>query len=122
MAGGILDFHRARALGASLAACALAGCTVVNVDGPASVTRTYPGVLRILPAEDASTVAYTARGFGLVPGRNGATLGFARETVVAVSDPEECRLILIEPDEEEAGRIAELLGQAVEDGQICRGG
>ena len=31
-------------------------------------------------------------------------------------------LILIEPDEEEAGRIAELLGQAVEDGQICRGG
>jgi hypothetical protein len=100
-------------------AFALASCTIVQVDGPAKVTRIYPGVLRIEPAADNSMIAYRSRGFGIVPGHNGVTVGFAGETAVAMADTDQCRVILFDPDPATIGELAALLQPVISKQQVC---
>lgn len=109
----------ARALLAMSAAASLSACTIVNIDGPAEVSRVYPGILRLAPAEGGAMVAYRTYGLGLVPGQHGATLGFASETAVALASESDCRIVLFEPDPETVSELASLLHGVVEDGQIC---
>lgn len=75
---------------------AFAGCTVVRVDGPGAVTMLRPGVLQVVPAPGAPVTAYRVRGFGLVPGHGGATLGYAREDAVIIQDSTRCQIVLFD--------------------------
>jgi hypothetical protein len=105
-----------------ICAVCLSGCTIVRIDGPAQVTRVYPGVLTISPEAGEAMVAYRSRGLGLVPGRNGITLGYADETVVALGREDECRVVLFEPDAASVGELAAILAGVVPEGQICNVG
>jgi hypothetical protein len=90
------------ALVATFSAIAVAGCTVVNIHGAAPQTRVVTGVLRLAPADGARLVTYSAEGLGLVPGRNGATLGWAREKTALLFD-DSCRIVILElPSDREA--------------------
>lgn len=100
----------------------LAACTIVKVEGPAKVTRVYPGILRITPTPGAGMVAYRSTGLGLVPGRNGLTLGYADESVVTLATENECRIVLFEPDSKKVAELAALLRGIVPEGQICNTG
>jgi hypothetical protein len=97
----------------------LTACTVVRVDGPARVTRVYPGIIRVEPDTGHSMLAYRSRGFGIVPGRNGLTLGFAGETAVSIASAEECRIVLFDPDPETVGELAALLQPVIPEQQVC---
>ncbi|MGZ8286840.1 MAG: hypothetical protein ACXW27_16010 [Allosphingosinicella sp.] len=83
---------------ASLGALALlaSACTIVRVDGPARVTSTHFGVLRIQPEPGAGMVAYRTRGFGLVPGPEGVTLGYSKAEVALAYDPLRCQSIVFQ--------------------------
>jgi hypothetical protein len=109
----------ARALLIMSAAAGVAACTVVRVDGPAEVSRVYTGILKVAPAEGSAMVAYRTRGLGVVPGRNGLTIGYASETAVALGADDDCRIVLFEPDAETVSQLASLLRGLVPEGQIC---
>lgn len=90
----------------------LAGCTIVRVEGSGDVrVRAYPGVLRIVPdAQKQDVVAYRVRGIGLVPTRNGLTLGWAAEDAALMDDLSRCRILLFTlPKGEEAAEWRRLL-------------
>lgn len=108
-----------RLLGACCSALPLAACTIVHIEGPAKVTRHYPGTLAIAPAEGSDMIVYRSRGVGLVPGLRGATLGYADETVVALQGEEACRIVLFDPDRENVAALAALLRPVVGADQIC---
>lgn len=76
----------------------LAGCTIVRIESRDHVeVRAYPGLLRIAPdAQASSVVAYRVRGLGLVPTRNGLTLGWAAEDAALMPDTAACRILLFE--------------------------
>ncbi len=102
---------------------ALAGCTIVQIDGPANVSRVYPGVLKIEPSDDVNAVIYSAEGLGLVPGQHGLTLGYSNESVVAVKDPSQCIIVLLEPKEENIQNLVDQLGALLEtDQKVCLAG
>jgi hypothetical protein len=84
-----------RILAAVTASAILSGCTVVQVYGEAAVTRTWAfAPLTVAPKPDGqSVVVATARGFGLVPGLRGVTLGYRNEAWAVVADPADCRVI-----------------------------
>lgn len=109
----------ARTMFAICTSACLAACTIVKVDGPAEISRVYPGIIKIAPADGSAMVAYRARGLGLVPGRNGVTLGYASESAVVMGAEDECRIVLFEPDPQTVSELASLLHGVVEDGQIC---
>jgi hypothetical protein len=71
-------------------------CTVVRVEGPARVTNTHFGVLRIEPMPGAGMVAYRTRGLGLVPGPEGVTLGYSKAEVALAYDPRRCQSIVFQ--------------------------
>lgn len=105
---------------ASLSAAALLGsaCTIVRVDGPARVTSTHFGVLRIQPESGAGLVAYRSRGFGLVPSPEGVTLGYSEAEVALAYDPLRCQSIIFQwPGSEEGRRL--LLQQINDTANIC---
>jgi hypothetical protein len=86
----------------------LAGCTTVNVDGASVSTTRHFGILRLDPVGPDQTLVLYLRGFGIVPGRGGLTVGYRRELSVAYPDGSNCRLmILAERGAEE--RLRELL-------------
>ncbi|WP_152414690.1 hypothetical protein [Blastomonas sp. AAP53] len=72
------------------------GCTIVRVEGATPATSVHFGVLRLIPDSPDAMVAVTASGLGLVPGHNGATLGFARSQTVFMNDLSRCRLVIFE--------------------------
>lgn len=76
----------------------LSACTVVRIDGPARVTSSHFGILRVEPAGRQAMLAYRIRGVGLVPGREGLTLGYRQEDTAAVYDRSSCQLVLFEID------------------------
>ena len=82
---------------ALLLAPALGACTIVNVGPGDRVTMIRPGVLQIAPAPGAATLAYRTRGLGLVPGRSGPVLGWAREDAVLLYEPSQCRIVVLGP-------------------------
>jgi hypothetical protein len=83
---------------AALGLSALASCTVVHVD-EGKVARSRFGLLRIVPDERNGTLAYRSTGVGLVPGVDGATIGFKHEAVVVAAGGD-CRVVILElPDD-----------------------
>jgi hypothetical protein len=95
----------ARAASALLGATGLTACTIVEVsEGRAVGIR--PGVLRIEPDPASGLAAYRSTGVGLVPGVNGATLGYRREAVVLANSIAGCRVIVFElPEQPEAAAL-----------------
>lgn len=77
----------------------LAACTIVRIDSGGDVkVSTHAGVLRIIPDERSSDfVAYRVRGLGVVPTRNGLTLGWAAEDAALVNDLSRCRIVIFAP-------------------------
>ncbi len=105
--------------------CAIAllasACTVVRVEGPARVTSTHFGVLRIQPEPGAGMVAYRSRGFGLVPSPEGLTLGYSEAEVALAYDPARCQSIIFQwPSSAEGLRL--LLQHAADIANICLNG
>jgi hypothetical protein len=84
---------------AALLACCgiISACTVVQVRGGSPSTSVHLGILKIEPAPEARSLSLRIRGFGVVPGISGATLGFAQEDVVVAYHAEDCRIVLFEP-------------------------
>ena len=72
------------------------GCTIVRVTGAQPVTTVHFGVLALAPAIPGGMVAVETTGFGLVPGVNGATLGFASSHMVFMDDASHCSLVIFE--------------------------
>lgn len=94
----------------------LPACTIIQVSGADPSTSLHFGVLKLEPAPGARSLSYRIQGFGLVPGHNGATLGFAREDVVLVFDPNDCRTIIFDaPDND-------LVDAALAAGAACQPG
>lgn len=73
------------------------GCTIIHVEGAQSVAVNRFGVLSINARPDAPMVAYRLKGFGLVPGQGGATLGYRSEQVALVHGANDCRVVLFNP-------------------------
>ena len=74
-------------------------CTIVHVEGADPRTIVRAGILRLATADGARMVAYRSHGLGLVPGRNGATLGWSSERAAIVYDRDACRVVILElPD------------------------
>lgn len=94
----------------------------MRVDGPAQVTRLHPGIIRIAPAEGNETVVYRSSGLGIVPGWRGATLGFSRETVVALRGERACQIILFDPTQQNVEALVRLLQPIASRDQICNVG
>lgn len=82
----------------TLLACApiIGGCTIVRVTGANPETQLHFGLLQLTPSDPEAMVAVEATGFGLVPGVNGATLGFAHSQMVFMTDVSRCRLVIFE--------------------------
>jgi len=95
---------------------AMSSCTIVQVNGANPVTSFHFGVLKLEPAAGAGSLSYRSRGFGLVPGLNGVTIGFAREDTVIVFDPDDCRTVVFDAPSDE------LLSNVVAAGGACRPG
>lgn len=94
--------HYRSALLILLIALNSAGCTIVTVGPGGKVTSVKPGVLTIESVPGAAVVAYRARGVGVVAGRSGPTLGWAREDVVLVYDKDRCGIVVFDqPDNPE---------------------
>jgi len=80
----------------SLCFLSLASCTSITVQGGASVSQSYwfaPVQISLEPSDTLALV--TSKGIGLVPSRNGAVLGYSKETAFLVTDPNSCRAIVI---------------------------
>lgn len=92
-----------RQLFAALCSFAVAGCTIVNIEGTPGGVQVHGGVLKIVPADRPELIAYESEGFGLVPGLNGATLGYQKETVAMAYVPERCQVVVFRLPETEAG-------------------
>ena len=79
----------------ALAGAGLAsGCTIVRIEGAERAHVTKFGVLQIVPKVDAKVVAYTSKGFGIVPTLRGATVGYSAETGVIQTDLEACHVVV----------------------------
>ena len=115
------DAGIARCIAAAMVAISISACTVVHIESPEVETRLYAGVLRIEPVEGADAIAYRSAGFGLVPGNNGATLGFAKEDVVAMRG-DACRIVLFRADEDRTANLRAILSQAADPKDICEVG
>jgi len=76
--------------------------------------------LKIEPSPGARSVSLRIRGVGIVPGTNGATIGFAQEEAILAYHPEDCRVVLFDLPRAEAERRAwvEQLG----DQALCQTG
>lgn len=109
----------ARCMICLLAFASQSGCTIVRVDGPANVSQVRFGVIRIVPTDQAEMVAYRSVGVGIVPGHNGATLGYAQQTVVSVGAEESCRVILFEPHPGEVEQLRAILARSIDNREIC---
>ncbi|OYY91168.1 MAG: hypothetical protein B7Y45_04020 [Sphingomonas sp. 28-66-16] len=81
---------------ASIGAWLLGGCTIVTVGEGSRVTSIKPGILAIEPAPGAGMLAYRTRGLGVVPGRSGATLGWASEEAVLLYDRSRCSVVVFD--------------------------
>lgn len=96
-------------------------CTVVRVDGPARVSSTHFGVLRIEPPPGAAMLAYRTTGLGLVPAPEGLTVGYSRSDAVLSYDPSSCQVVVFKwPREGEA--TAKLMKILKETSEQCRQG
>ncbi|MDO9487357.1 MAG: hypothetical protein Q7J32_03210 [Sphingomonadaceae bacterium] len=94
-----------RLLGLCVAALLCASCTVVQVTEGQTV-RSHLGVLRIAPDAQTGLAAYRSAGIGVVPGINGATLGYRRENVVLAGAGAACRVVVFElPESREAAKV-----------------
>jgi hypothetical protein len=93
----------------------------VHVHGDVEVTRsTWFGPLSIaLKGERAYRVA-AIEGFGLVPGINGATLGYHREVLLWAATPEQCRVIFVLSNQSQSDQLVQFIRQAAADpSAIC---
>lgn len=78
------------------------GCTVITTGPKGRITSIRPGVLKLEPAPGAAMLAYRVRGLGVVPGRSGATLGWADEEAVVVYDKSRCGIVVFDQPDNEA--------------------
>lgn len=74
----------------------IGGCTIVRIEGAQRATTVHLGILKIAPETPGGMIAVDTTGFGLVPGVNGATLGFSRDRAVFMSDLSRCRFVIFE--------------------------
>ena len=80
------------------------GCTIVRLEGAERANVTKLGVLQIVPRADAQIIAYSSKGFGLVPTSRGATLGYSAETGVIQTDLNSCHVVVFRLPEDPASR------------------
>jgi hypothetical protein len=90
-------------------ALVLSGCTVIHIEGGERAFVPRFGVLRIEAPDGARTIVYRSTGLGLVPGRDGVTLGARTETVALVYAPDDCRIVLFQPSREDLVALREAL-------------
>jgi hypothetical protein len=70
------------------------GCTIIRIEGAQKAHVTKFGILQIVPRADAKAIAYTSKGFGIVPTLRGATVGYSSETGVIQTDLEACHVVV----------------------------
>ena len=92
-----------------MTAIILSGCTLVVIHGGSPSYSLEPGIFKIEPDKNAHVVTYRLVGIGIVPGRDGTTLGFRRETGIAAYNAKDCRLIVFRPRNEDIESITKLL-------------
>lgn len=90
-------------------ALCLSGCTIIHIEGTTRVTQIRPGLLRVEPTEAARLIVYRSRGLGIVPGRNGLTFGAQIETAALVYAPDDCHMVLFDPDAEQVRKMIDML-------------
>jgi hypothetical protein len=96
-------------------------CTVVRVAGPATVTSTHFGILRIEAQPGAGMVTYRTEGVGLIAGPEGVTLGYGKAEVALAYDPLRCQSIVFRwPGSPDGRRI--LLQEIANTNHICMTG
>lgn len=89
----------------------LSSCTIINIEGATRLTQLRPGILRIEPGEATRLIVYRTRGVGIVPGRNGVTVGAQIETAALVYAPEDCRMVLFEPEPTQIREMVDMLAR-----------
>lgn len=101
--------------------CGLASCTSITVQGNAGVNQSYwfaPVQISIDRKEAIAVVS--SEGIGLVPSVNGAVLGYSKETLFIVNDPNQCRVIIILSDQKAIDTFAVFLkGSKIHLNNIC---
>lgn len=111
-----------RATMAMLAVCLTAGCTTVEVVGAKPPRRLWAlGAIR-LEADPASSpiMVMASRGFGIVPGPDGVTLGYRAETRAVISNPEDCRVVFFAaPADLVRDPLARTLAAQLKEGELC---
>ncbi len=107
---------------AGLAAWLLAGCTTVEVVGAKPTKRLWAfGVVKLAPDPAASPVMLIAsRGFGIVPGADGVTLGYRKDLQAFISDPDKCRVIFFSsPSDAVRDPMTLALAAALKEEELC---
>jgi hypothetical protein len=101
-------------------ACAVAGCTTVQIHN-ADVEQTgHLGivVIKVQPGSTRSSVIVT-NGIGLTLGLNSATLGYLAETVFLAPDAGACRAVIVIKDPVELQQLLTALETKPQLSQLC---
>ena len=62
----------------------------------------------------------TSRGFGVVPGANGVTLGYRTETQAVISKADDCRVVFFSaPADLVQDPLVRLLATQLREGELC---
>lgn len=107
---------------AGLAACLLAGCTTVEVVGAKPTQRLLAfGVVKLKPDPAAGPVMLiSSQGFGIVPGADGVTLGYRKDSQAFISDPDKCRVIFFSaPSDLARDPVTLALAATLKEGELC---
>jgi hypothetical protein len=119
-----LDARRNAALSWTLviASTLATGCTVIRIDGGATVqTQVLPGIAKVVVSDlGGEAAAVSTSGVGLVLGPSSIAVGWMSERVVAVRPNGACKFVLIDgnPDDVRAN-VAVLRSAGVDAGSIC---
>ena len=100
----------------------VSACTTVHVvGGEPTKSRVFLGALQVRPTEAADPITLVSiRGFGLVPGMRGVTLGYRAETWAVVQDPNACRIVVFGgPPALTRDPLIQSLAKQMKDGELC---
>jgi hypothetical protein len=100
-------------------AAAVAGCTTVTVTDARLRPSRYFGVLKLSEVDPSAAAVVAVNGFGLVPGRDGVTLGYRREITITIPSASDCRLVILADQNLEAPLTRLLQSLAKEGGNPC---
>lgn len=91
----------------------LTGCSTIHIHSETGIeTRTIFGFVNVHFPETSRSIVTETSGIGLVAGQQRITLGWMKESVVAIRDPSHCQVMFLSATRIEAQAIEKLLRES----------